>query len=106
MAKPKQENETLIAALSYIVIGILWWLIDENYKKNEYVKFHIKQSLILLIAGVIVRFAGWVPFSGNLISTVGSIFVFILMILGIVNAAKGQKKELPLLGQFAKNLNF
>ena len=75
-------------------------------KANEYVKFHVKQALILLIfsiAGSIVLgmtfiLAWLIPFY--------QVAVFILLIIGIINANNGDKKELPIVGHFAKLLKF
>jgi uncharacterized membrane protein len=42
----------------------------------------------------------FIPFLGWLISFALYIGCFVFMILGIVNAIKGEMKELPLIGKF------
>ena len=46
-----------------------------------------------------------IPILGQIIFVVGSILWIVLSIMGIVSAAKGEQKELPILGPFAKKLN-
>lgn len=104
------KNGMAPAVLSYFLVGILWWLLDEKLKKNAFVKFHVKQALVLLIASVAVSVAGWVlvfiPVIGWIAFAVLRIGIFVLWIMGIVKAAQGKKEEVPLVGQFAKSFNF
>ena len=97
-----ENNSTvkLITILDYI--GILWILGLFVEKDNPAVKFHTNQGLILFIYGVIVGVAsailGLIPFVGGIIAALLSLSCFALMILGIVNAAQGQCKPLPIIG--------
>ena len=104
------NNGKAAAVLSYFLVGILWWLLDEKVKKNSFVKFHVKQALVLLIASVAVSVAGWVliwiPVIGWIALAVLRVGIFVLWIIGIVKAAQGVKAELPLIGKFAKNFGF
>jgi len=98
MAKEKIENEKLVAILSYFLVGIIWYFVDEKMKKSEFVKFHVKQSLIL----VIISFVSWIPIIGwilGLIALIGAI-------MGIISAANGTKKDMPLIGKYAKKFKF
>lgn len=60
-------------------------------KDSPFAKFHANQSLLLLIAYVVLSF---IPFLGWLLWMV----VFVFWIIGIINASKGEMKELPLIG--------
>jgi uncharacterized membrane protein len=104
------KNGKAPAVLSYFIVGILWWLLDEKVKKNAFVKFHVKQALVLLIASVAVSVAGWIlifiPIIGWVAFAVLRVGIIVLWIMGIVKAAQGVKKELPLIGSFAKNFKF
>lgn len=53
-----QENEKACAILSYLVVGIIWYLLDEKLKNNSLVKFHVKQSLVLIIFSIIINIVG------------------------------------------------
>lgn len=104
------EDGKVCAILSYFLIGIIWFLVDDKMKKNKFVKYHVKQSLILIVASIALSIVNtillFVPVIGWLIILVANIFIFVLWILGIVYSARGEEKELPLIGQFAKHLNF
>lgn len=89
------KNKT-IAILSYI----LFFLPLISAKDSKFAMFHANQSLVILIisvAGSIV--SGLVPFVGTLVGTVVSIGAFVLWVMGIINAANGEMKPLPLIGE-------
>lgn len=101
------EKGKICAALSYILIGIIWYFADKEQKKNKYVRFHVQQALVLLIVSVIVNVAGTIiPIIGwFIILPVGGLIVFILWIIGLINSITGKEKELPLIGKYGKKLN-
>lgn len=96
----------VISILDYI--GILWILGLLVEKDNPDVKFHTNQGLVLFLLDVVVGvvnavfgFLSFIPVVGTLLSIVGwalGVACFVLMILGIVNAAQGQRKPLPVIG--------
>jgi len=98
---PKGKN-TGMAAIAYIVFFIPLLTEDRN---DPFVKFHVKQGMILFsvsfVAGVLV----WVPFIGQMLSPLVTLSMFILMIVGIIGAAKGEQKPLPLIGKYADIFN-
>lgn len=69
-------------------------------KDSKFAMYHANQSLILLLAAIIVSIVGAIiPFIGwFLIGPLGSIFVFVLWIMGVLNAAKGEMKPVPVIG--------
>ena len=94
------ENNKVMAILAYISILFLIPLFAA--KESKYARFHTNQGIILFIVsfvlGFITGFIGLIPFIGMLISTVVNIVTFILMVIGIVNAATGKAKKLPVIG--------
>ena len=98
------SEEKLLAAIGYL--GILFLVPLLAKKESKFCQFHAKQGLVLFIADVILYFVGWIPFLGWVILAVGGIFVLILVIMGIINAANGKYWEMPVLGQYAKKFNF
>ena len=90
-----------LAFLSYIGFLLLIPLLVA--KNDEFVKFHVKQGITLLIAEVITWFIFLIPVIGWTIGWLASICCFILSILGIVNVLKAEKKPLPLIGKYAGN---
>jgi uncharacterized membrane protein len=103
------EEGKLCSILSYLLVGIIWWLVDENLKKNSFVKFHVKQSIVLLIFSVIlsivVSIFYFIPIIGMLLSMLTSIFLIILVVIGIVHASEGKEYGIPIIGEFAEKFS-
>ena len=108
--KTGSGNSQLCALLSYLLFGIIWYFVDDNMKKDSFVKFHVKQAIILFIFSI-----AWSIVLRILVVFVfflGPIFIIldyvplILAIVGIVYALNKQEKELPVIGSFAKKLTF
>ena len=86
------------AISSYIlIVGVLIALSINSEDKNPYASFHIRQGLGLTITfislGVIIA-----NFENIMIAAPMWIFISVLMIFGIFNAAQGSTKPLPLVG--------
>ena len=94
-SKDVEENKGM-AVLSYIGILVLIPLLAK--KDSKFAQFHAKQGLVIFIGEVIISVIGVIPFIGWLIWFVGWIFLVVISIMGIVNALKGQAKELPVVG--------
>lgn len=95
-----QSSNTLMAVLCYFGILVLIPFLTDA-KNDPFVKFHIKQGLVLLIAYVIVGFIVWVPVVGWILGVI----LFILFLMGVINAASGKQKPLPIIGQLAEKIN-
>lgn len=93
------------------VIGYFWvlFIIPLLFaRKSKFARFHANQSLILFILGtfwwmviVMLQFFVQLGFNNDLVGyLVTAMFVvpFIFSILGMVNAAKGRAKRLPVIG--------
>ena len=90
----KSDNEKIIAALAYIVVGLIWYAVDETAKKSAYAKYHVKQGLNLLILYVVawivlsifakIPILGWII--GSFLLFILGIVCLILAIIGIINA--------------------
>ena len=112
-----QQNRG-IAWLSYM--GLLFLIPMFVKKESPYCQFHVKQGatlcaveiaytittqLLLVIINAIFP-APWYSFGHstvynifNILFTIGSIFLCVLAIIGIVNAATGKKNEVLLIGK-------
>lgn len=111
---PNQSNSTLMAALAYLGILIVVPFFTEA-KNDPFVKFHLKQGLTLIIFeigfwilssvfGFLVA-AARMPLLGSVFPLIW-LFFFTLIAIGVINAAKGQTKELPVIGSFGNRFNF
>ena len=90
------ESNKIMAAISYIWILFLVPLFAA--KDDAFARFHANQGLLLFIASIILGIISIIPFVGPIISAIGGIVSFIFMILGIINALKGEMKPLPFIG--------
>lgn len=95
-----QANKVM-AILAYFGLLVLIPLFAA--KESPFARFHANQGLILLIAGFVIWLVSMVltfvsPFFG--IISLLNIVILVFAIIGIINAAKGEMKELPLVGKF------
>ena len=93
------EKNKIMGVLAYLGILVLVPLLSA--KDSPFAQYHANQGLVLLIAGVIVGAASAFPIIGwFIVGPIGGILLFILAIMGIINAANGEMKPLPLIGQY------
>ena len=95
------QTNKVWAALSYV--GILFILpLLVNGGQSRYAKYHANQGFILFLANIVVGIAsailGKIPVLGAVLSALLSLASLALMIIGIINAANGKAKQLPLIG--------
>ena len=90
-------NAKATSIVSYITI--IGWIIAYLAGDKENAKFYLNQSLVFNIAALI---NGWIlpliPVVGPILSSIISIILFVLWIMGLVYACKQQEKRLPILG--------
>lgn len=105
------EGNKLMAVLSYL--GILVLIPILAAKDSPFAKFHATQGLNLLIvsvawsivSGIIGAILGVIGVTflsvlWSIITWLVSIVIFLTMVIGIINAAQGKAKELPIIGGF------
>lgn len=97
-----QNNNKIMAFLAYIIFFLPLLTTSKN---DPFVKYHVKQGLVLFIAEFVVWILGFIPVIG-LLSFILFICLFILWIIGILNALNGKQKPLPFIGQFASQFDF
>jgi uncharacterized membrane protein len=95
-----QDNK-IWAALSYV--GILFFLpLVVNNGKSKYGRFHANQGFTLFLTDIVVTIAAklldFIPVVGSILSWLLSLAILALCIIGIVNAATGKAKKLPVIG--------
>jgi len=101
---PKKVQVNIMALISYI--GPLCLIPILMKDKDGFVKFHAKQGLILFISEIAAwLIVGLVPALWALVNLVNIVWL-VLSIIGIMNVTKGEKKEIPVIGQFAKQIKF
>lgn len=100
-ASDEIEKGKGLAWLSYLCI--LWLVPLLAMKDNEFCKFHVKQGIILTILSIAIWVIGWIPFLGWFITFIVYVYIIVMMIMGIINAASGKYWKMPLLGDLAAN---
>ena len=99
-----EQNKVMgiLAYLSWLVLIPIF-----AAKDSKFARFHANQGLVLAIAeivvGIVIGILSGIPFIGWIFSIVGSLFglcCFIMLCIGIYNAANGKAKELPIVGKF------
>ncbi len=99
-SQPTQvSNNTLMAVLSYL--GPLVIISYVTAKDNPFVKFHIKQGLVVFSLEVIVWILSSMVWSLWMLLNFVNIVTLVLSIIGIINAVQGKEKELPVVGGFS-----
>jgi len=88
-----------MAWLSYL--WILWLVPLLALKDNAFCKFHVKQGIILTILAIAVWVVGWIPILGWIIAFVVYVYIVVMAIMGIINAASGKYWKMPILGGLA-----
>jgi len=90
------ERNKVMALLAYIIFLIPLLAA----KDSRFAMYHTNQGLVLFLLAVAVNvIGGIVPFVGwFIILPLGNLLVFVFAVLGIINAARGEAKALPLIG--------
>jgi uncharacterized membrane protein len=102
-AIPVNEDKT-IAIISYLtIIGFIIAVIMHGSNKTRLGAYHLRQMLGLLVTGVVLFFVGlllaFIPLLGWLTSMALWFGLFVLWLIGLIAAANGQMKPVPVLGQ-------
>ena len=94
------NNGKTMAIISYLIFFIP--LLMDDMKRNNYVMYHTEQATVLLIVNILAGIIGTITCGIGLILYIPWI---IFLIMGIMNAAKGECKPLPLIGQYGEKFN-
>jgi uncharacterized membrane protein len=97
------ENQTVnegktAAIISHLwVIGLIIAFFMNNNKKNSFTSFYIRQMIGLNLIQIL---NGWViqQLLGSTASYVVGLIVFVLWIISIIGAIKGEEKLVPAIG--------
>ena len=94
-----EEGKT-IAIIAYItIVGLLIAFIMNNDKKNAFAAYHLRQSLGLGITGLALSIINVIPILGWIVSILGTIFLIVVWVMGLMSALNGKEKPVPVLGE-------
>lgn len=92
------EKNKLMAVLAYIGLLVLIPLFAA--KESPFARYHTNQGLLLLIFHFVGNVCGVIPLIGGVVAAIANLLWLVLLVLGIINAVKGEAKELPLIGKY------
>ena len=103
MAKKSDDKLWGFLAVFLGIIGFVLVLLIE--RRNKYAMYYAKQSLLLFIAGVVVSAVMMVPIFGWITAPFLGLILFVLWIIGWVNALSGKMKPIPIIGKYADKID-
>ena len=86
------DGKTKAIVAHITLIGWIVALVLNSQEKDEYASYYIRQMLGLILLSIV----GWIPVVGWL----AWIFVVVLWVLSLINAASGEMKPLPIVGEY------
>ena len=93
------EDRT-VAILSYVtLIGFLAAIIIHQSRKTQLGAFHLRQVLGLVLTGVVGGVCALVPILGWIVWFLVVIGLFVLWLLGLISAIRGDMRPGPILGE-------
>ena len=85
-------DNRMLAMLGYLTCGVLPMLGARN---SAYAMHHTNQALWIFIGSLLCGLVCIVPILGWIVAAIGSLFLVVCEIIGIVRALKGSGKYLP-----------
>lgn len=103
MAEESKKTNTGMAIVAYFIFFLPLLTDDKN---DPFVKYHVKQSLVLVICYVLISVLFMVPLVGWFAAPILYVVVFVFWIMGILNAAAGKQVPVPVVGHYGEKFNF
>jgi uncharacterized membrane protein len=95
-------SDTAAGALAYItIIPAIIFLLVEPYNRNSFVKFHAWQCIFLYVVGFVVGFVNVIPILGQIVFLIAMVGLFVVWLMALLKALKGEKWEIPVIGKYA-----
>ena len=93
------EDKT-VAIVSYLtLIGFIVAVVLHGQKKTRLGAYHLRQSLGIMLTFIAGGVIAIIPILGWLVWIVVMIGGFVLWVFGLINAANGNMKPVPILGE-------
>ncbi|HPF40065.1 MAG TPA: DUF4870 domain-containing protein [Phycisphaerae bacterium] len=98
------ESGRLFSILSYLIP--FFFLVPMIQRTNAFATFHARQALAIIILAMALGAVAWIlPMA--LLGIVSPVFLLAqvtLIVIGVIHAARGETKQLPILGAYAEKL--
>lgn len=95
-------DANVAAALAYLWLVAILWLVIEPFNKDRFVRFHSFQALAFGVVSFIINIAlGIIPFIGWIILVPVSLLILVGWLVCIFKAFNKEWFKLPLIGDWA-----
>ena len=104
MQNDLEKGKTTAIVSYFTIIGsIIAIFMNQEENRSEFASFHIRQALgifltFLLLGYPVGHFDSW------MISSAFWVFIFILWVYGFLGVLSGEKRIVPLVGDFYQNM--
>ena len=96
-------SDNAAGALAYItIIPAILFLVLEPYNRSPFIRFHAWQNIFLCVVVVALGVIGIIPILGWIIFFFGWLAIFIFWIVAILQASRGVKYKIPVIGNIAE----
>src|SRR5690625_1814931 len=95
-----QDGKTIGLRAYLTLIGLIIAFVMNSEKKNAFGSLHIRQSLGVILTGLVLAVVSGVPVLGWIVYLFRGVFLFILCVIGLIGAINGNEKEVPFLGTY------
>ena len=97
------HHKTLMGVLAYL--GPLVLIPFLVAREDSFVKFHIKQGVVLFIISLLVWAASVIMWFLMPLWAIVNFAVLILALIGVLNVVRGKEKEIPLVGHYSAKIH-
>jgi len=95
-------ESNIAAALAYLWLVAILWLVLEPYNKDRFIRFHSFQALAFGVVAIVVQIAlGMIPFIGWIIAVPVSLLILLVWVVCLFKAFSKEWFKLPLIGEWA-----
>ena len=103
MVEDKEVQEgKIFAVLAYLSVLCLVPLLLK--KDNKFAFHHGKQGLVIFIGEVAIGILAWIPFLGWVLAPIGSLIFFVVSLIGIIQALRGDYWKCPVVSDIAEKI--
>ena len=96
----RDTQDKTIAIVAYLtIIGLVVALVLNNEKRDLFAKYHIRQSLGLVLTSLALSLINVIPILGWIVSMIGAFVLLYMWVMGLLNAINGREKPVPILGE-------
>jgi uncharacterized membrane protein len=94
----------ILGIISYLTpVGFIIAFILYSSNKTDYVSFHLKQMLGIVLCGIVLQMGTFIllfiPIIGWLAIALAWLFIGVLWVIGLIGALNNEEKLVPVLGE-------